>query len=72
MTELELALQELADMKAGIPSHEHTKTDGTRWRCTSPYCPPHTTQGGARFDGPPQGAPNDAADTKHYARGTIA
>lgn len=36
--QLSAALQELADMKAGIPSHSHTNTKGQIWRCVSPYC----------------------------------
>lgn len=31
-------MQELADLRSGIPVHVHTDTSGRGWRCTSPYC----------------------------------
>lgn len=69
MTQLEDALRELADVRAGIAFHKHTAKDGTAWRCSSPYCPPETTAGGAVFDGPPVGAPGSSLSTESYRRG---
>lgn len=50
------AAQELADLKAGIPTHVHTSSSGVLWRCSSPYC----DRGGDIRDEPQHG-PNETA-----------
>lgn len=63
--ELEL-LQEIADLRAGVPSHEHKPRNGKApFRCTSPYCEDLGAED-------PRGAPGDVNDdVERYRRGTI-
>ena len=68
MNELEFLKQKLADREAGIPSHEHTSTDGERWLCSSPYCP----RGGNVQDTPRAGPGESAETAEEYRRGTHA
>jgi len=38
MATLDELMLEIQDLRSGIPFHNHTTTDGDRWRCVSPYC----------------------------------
>jgi hypothetical protein len=44
-------LEVLRAKVSGRVLHEHTRSDGDRVMCDSPYCPPSTTMPGTVYDG---------------------